>query len=81
LSAGKGRAALKADNLTRICEPNVYVGASPSMGLHGLLQGEFFLLSAFINMPKLWIMTKKRVCVFHIVLKYTVTFLQTPLSG
>jgi hypothetical protein len=44
----KGRPARKADNLTAICEPTVEenVGASTShnpMGLHGLLQGQFYL--------------------------------------
>jgi hypothetical protein len=39
---GKGRPALKADNLTALCECLENVGASTShspMGLHGLLQG------------------------------------------
>jgi hypothetical protein len=42
LPEGKGRPAREADNLTDICEPIVYVGASMShnpMGLRGLLQG------------------------------------------
>jgi hypothetical protein len=45
LPGSKGRPARKADNLTAICEPNIYrknVGASTfhnPKGLHGLLQG------------------------------------------
>jgi hypothetical protein len=51
LLEGKGRSARKADNITAICEPycQEYVGASTSqnlMGLHGLLQGYFYLLLA-----------------------------------
>jgi hypothetical protein len=44
LPGGNGRPAIRADNLTAICEPTVLqnVGASTShnpMDLHGLLQG------------------------------------------
>jgi hypothetical protein len=49
LPGGKGMLVRKADNLTAICEPIVLetVGASTShntMGLHGLVQGELYLL-------------------------------------
>jgi hypothetical protein len=44
---GKFRLERQADNLTAICEPIVYkkMGTSTShnpMGLHGLLQGQFY---------------------------------------
>jgi hypothetical protein len=52
LPEGKVRPARKADNVTAICEPTVYknVGASMSynpMGLHGLIQGYFYLTFTF----------------------------------
>jgi hypothetical protein len=52
LPGGKGWLALKADNLTAICELTVIenVGASmshnPIMGLHSLLQGKLYLVSS-----------------------------------
>jgi hypothetical protein len=49
LPRGKGRPALKAGNLTAVCELNV--GASTShkpMALHGLLQGQLYINFFFI---------------------------------
>jgi hypothetical protein len=53
LPGGKGQPAGKADNLTAICEPIVLenVGASTShnpLGLHGLLQGQFYIFSLHV---------------------------------
>jgi hypothetical protein len=49
LPGGKGWPVRKADNLTAFCKPIVWrnVGAPTSyklMGLHGLLQGQLYLL-------------------------------------
>jgi hypothetical protein len=47
LPGGKGRPARKADNFSAICDCMQNVGVSTShnpMGLHGLLQGQLYLL-------------------------------------
>jgi hypothetical protein len=64
---GKGRPAHKADNITAICQPIVYKMQEPRrltnpMGLHGMLQIEFYLLNIVGHKNKI----RRRKQEFHI---------------